>query len=89
MNNFSRSMVIVVAVVTAGGLAQAKPSYKKDLGIANCNACHLTDKKAANDSNKLWKKAKEHNTMLAEGKGDFKGKKTCNDCHKGMQKPGK
>lgn len=87
MNHFPRSLVLLAALVAAGGLAEAKPSYKKDLGVANCNVCHVSDKKAANDSNPLWKKAKEHSAKLAEGKGDFAGKKSCNDCHKGKQKP--
>jgi hypothetical protein len=55
-----------------GGIrfASAKAPWKRDLGIENCNACHVEGK-------------------LKDGKGDYAGKKTCNDCHQGKQKPAK
>lgn len=87
VKKISRFMVLAAAVAGAGGIAEAKPIYKKEIGITYCTVCHVSDKKAPNASNPLWKKAKEHSAKLAEGKGDFAGKKACNDCHKGKQKP--
>lgn len=90
MKKFTIVLVSAVVIVTMwAGFAAAKASFKKDLGIDDCNKCHVADKKAANDSNSLWKKAKEHSAKLVEGRGDFYGKRTCNDCHHGMQKPPK
>ena len=83
---------IGVAVVFALGLglgsAGAKLSYKKDLGIDKCTECHAdgADKKAPNEANAVWKKAKDHSDKLKAGAGDFVGKKGCVDCHQGKRK---
>jgi mono/diheme cytochrome c family protein len=80
----------VIAVAMLGlGVAGAKPVWKKDLGVANCAACHLEDKKAANPDNKLWAVGKDHAAKMKEGKGAFAGKTVCADCHKGATKPPK
>lgn len=89
---------IALAAAIAFGLlaiphiADAKPKYKKELGLADCDACHVKGDKEhdkANDTNALWKTAKDHAAKIKEAKGDFAGKKTCMDCHNGKSKPEK
>lgn len=87
----SSLLVAVVSIIISSGFAVAKPAFKSALGVANCAVCHADgkDKKEANPANALWKKAKDMSAKMAAGKGDFAGKKACNDCHKGKQKPAK
>lgn len=79
----------VLATFLVSGLATAKPAWKKDTGAENCAVCHLEDKKADNSANKLYKAAKDMEAKMKEGKGDFAGKASCGDCHKGAMKPAK
>ena len=83
------SIVLAVAVAVAAGAALGRPAFKKDLGLENCDVCHLAEKKAQNTGNKLWVTAKEHAAKLKAGTGDYAGKTACADCHKGHQKPPK
>lgn len=80
---------IVVSVVMCAGPATAKPAYRTGLGIDGCDKCHVTGKEKSypNPSNVLWKVSKDMSARMAEGKGNFAGKKSCNDCHFGKLKP--
>jgi len=86
----SRLFVTIIALalsVSFAGAAFGKAAWKKDLGAKGCADCHLEDKKAKNPDNKHWKVAKDHAAKLKAAKGDYAGKKTCGDCHKGKMKP--
>jgi len=81
---------VMVSLFLMSGLAFAKVQYNNHLGIKACTDCHVAGKlKEANPTNKLWAKAKEHAGKLEKAKGDFAGKRSCADCHKGHQKPAK
>lgn len=84
-------MSSLMGIFLFGTVASGKPPYKKELGAANCNVCHAEgkEKKEPNPDNKLWSEAKKHADKLKEGKGEYAGKKTCNDCHQGKMKPEK
>jgi cytochrome c2 len=76
----TRLLIASIALATAMAFAvsaNAKSSYKKDLGL-KCAECHAEgkDKKEPNPDNKLWKKAKD---------GHGKAKK-CGECHEGSTK---
>ena len=71
------------------GIAFAKPAFKKDLGMASCTDCHIQGKFKEPSDKELYKKAKEMVDNMKKGEGDFAGKKSCNDCHAGKQKPEK
>ncbi len=73
--------VAIMALSIGMSAAMAKPAWKKDLGVENCAVCHLEDKKAPNESNKMWKASKD---MAAKNKD-----KPCVECHKGQVKPPK
>ena len=81
--------VSVLAAALGTGLAIAKPAYKSALGAEKCDTCHVEGqpKSTANTGNPTWVKAKDMAAKMKEAKGDFAGKTSCNDCHKGKMKP--
>ena len=91
-----RKLLMFACVVSAGLLigfpiATAKAPWKKDVGAANCAACHVEgkEKKEPNPGNRLWVTSNDHAKKMAEETGEFAGKTSCVDCHKGSLKPPK
>ena len=86
-----KKIVILAAVAfLSTGVAFAKPNFAKEVGL-KCAECHVKGMKGKTEENKaaspLFAKAFEMNEKLTKQEGDFKGKKTCNDCHAGKSKP--
>lgn len=85
-------MVLAIAgflgLAVSAPIASAKAPWKKQLGAADCKVCHDDKgKKDPNPDNANWKKSKEMVEKMAKGEGDFAGKASCEDCHKGKMKP--
>lgn len=85
------AMAVCLSVMALGfvGAASAKMPWKKDLGAESCDTCHKAGapKSTANPDNKIWAASKDMAAKMKEGKGDFAGKTSCGDCHKGKMKP--
>jgi hypothetical protein len=82
-------LATVISVTMSAGFATAKSVYRTALGVDGCDKCHVTGKEKSypNPSNVLWKRSKDMSARMADGKGEFSGKKSCNDCHLGKLKP--
>ncbi len=88
-----KKIVLLVALAFLfTGVASAKSNFAKEVGL-KCAECHVKGMKGKTEENKkespLFAKAFEMNEKLTKQEGDFKGKKTCNDCHAGARVPAK
>ena len=84
-----KKLVLIVGLVMAfSGVANARPAYKKALGMKDCKECHEANFKEPSEK-PLYKAAVGMVASMKKGEGDFAGKKDCNECHQGKQKPEK
>lgn len=76
-----KSILLIAGVsLMFGGVAFAKPAFKKAVGI-DCKECHIPGKFKEKTDKPMFVAAEK---MIAK----YKGKnKTCEECHQGKRKP--